>query len=98
LRNLPGEPQTIVSNCLAHARRQFVDVYDRSPGPCRHLLEALVVVYHTDAIARAEKLTPEARLQFHQEASGPTMHELQAWLARRISVMGPGRYRPPGRP
>jgi hypothetical protein len=43
-RNLPGELQTIVAHCLAHARRQFVDVYERFPGPCRHLLEALALV------------------------------------------------------
>src|SRR5262245_66033846 len=30
-RNLPGELQTILAHCLAHARRQFVDVYDRFP-------------------------------------------------------------------
>src|SRR5262249_28587166 len=37
-RNLPGELQTILAHCLAHARRQFVDVYDRFPEPCRYLL------------------------------------------------------------
>ena len=40
-RNLPRELQTIVAHCLAHARRQFVDIYDRFPEPCRHLLETL---------------------------------------------------------
>ena len=48
-RNLPGELQTILAHCLAHARRQFVDVYDRFPEPCRHLLESLAVVYRNDA-------------------------------------------------
>src|SRR4051812_19126810 len=72
-RNLPGELQTIVANCLAHARRRFVDVYDRFPESCRHLLEALAVVYRNDAEARERRLSPEARLHFHQEASGPTM-------------------------
>src|SRR5262249_51632143 len=28
-RNLPGELRTILAHCLAHARRRFVDVYDR---------------------------------------------------------------------
>src|SRR5215467_12220128 len=72
-RNLPGELQTILANCLAHARRRFVDVYDRFPEQCRHLLEALAVVYRNDAIARERALSPEARMQFHQEASQPTM-------------------------
>ena len=51
-RNLPGALQTILGHCLAHARRQFVDVYDHFPEPCRYLLEALAVVYRNDASAR----------------------------------------------
>jgi transposase len=83
-RNLPGELQTILANCLAHARRRFVDVYDRFPEPCRHLLETLAVVYHNDALARERELSAEARLRFHQEASGPTMQELRDWLKRQL--------------
>jgi transposase len=83
-RNLPGELRTILANCLAHARRRFVDVYDRFPEPCRHLLETLAVVYRNDAVARKRQLSPEARLQFHQEASGPTMEGLRDWLTRQL--------------
>jgi transposase len=83
-RNLPGELRTIVANCLAHARRRFVDVYDRFPEPCRHLLEALAVVYRNDAEARERRLSPEARLRFHQQASGPTMEALRDWLERQL--------------
>jgi transposase len=84
-RNLPGELRTIVGHCLAHARRRFVDVYDRFPGPCGHLLEALTVVYRNDAVARERRLSPEARLRFHQQSSGSTMQELHAWLTRQLS-------------
>jgi hypothetical protein len=83
-RNLPGELQTILAHCLAHARRRFVDVYDRFPEVCRHLLESLAVVYHNDAVARERGLPPEARLRFHQEASGPTMQALRDWLERQL--------------
>ena len=83
-RNLPGELQTILANCLAHARRQFVEVYDRFPEPCRHLLEALAAVYRNDALARQQGLSPEARLQLHQARSGPVMQELHAWLTRQL--------------
>jgi transposase len=83
-RNLPGELQTIVAHCLAHARRQFVDVYDRFPEPCRYLLEVLAVVYRNEASARERQLSPEARLQWHQEASGPTMRQLRDWLTRQL--------------
>jgi transposase len=83
-RNLPGALQTILGHCLAHARRQFVDVYDRFPEPCRYLLEALAVVYHNDALAGERQLTPEQRLRFHQEASQPTMQQLHEWLTRQL--------------
>jgi transposase len=83
-RNLPGELRTIVAHCLAHARRQFVDVYERFPEQCRHLLEALAVVYRNDAVARERQLSPEARLRFHQEASQPTMEQLHGWLRRQL--------------
>ncbi len=83
-RNLPGALQTIVANCLAHARRQFVDIHDRFPEPCRHLLETLAVVYRNDALARERHLAPEARLHWHQQESQPTMQQLHAWLNRQL--------------
>ena len=83
-RNLPGELRTILAHCLAHARRRFVDVYDRFPEPCRHLLESLAVVYRNDAVARERRLSSEERLRFHQGASGPTMDELLDWLERQL--------------
>lgn len=83
-RNLPGELKTIVANCLAHGRRQFVEVAEHFPEQCRHVLEALAVIYRNDAIARKRNLSPEARLAFHQAESGPTMEDLHAWLTRQL--------------
>ena len=83
-RNLPGELATIVAHCLAHGRRQFVEMADRFPEECRHVLESLSVVYRNDAIARGQNLSPEERLLFHQVKSGPTMEELHVWLVRQF--------------
>lgn len=83
-RNLPRELETIVANCMAHARRQFVDVHDRFPDECRYVLESLQVIYHHDAQARERKLSPEERLAFHQAESGPTMQRLHVWLKRQF--------------
>jgi transposase len=82
-RNLPRELQTILAHCLAHARRQFVEVYEQFPEPCGHLLESLAVVYHNDALARQQELSAEERLLFHQEKRGPTMEDLHAWLTQQ---------------
>ena len=82
-RNRPPELETILANCLAHARRQFVDVNEHFPTECRHVLESLQVVYHNDQLAREQQMTAEERLQFHQQASGPTMDHLRDWLKRQ---------------
>ena len=42
------------------------------------------MVYRNDAVARERRLSPEARLRFHQEGSGPTMRALREWLGRQL--------------
>ena len=83
-RNIPRELKTILANCLAHGRRQFVDVADRFPEECQHVLEALSTVYRNDAVAQERNLSPEERLLFHQVESGLTMEELHVWLVRQF--------------
>lgn len=83
-RNLPKDLETIVAHCLAHGRRQFVDVAEDFPKECQYVLESLAVVYHNDAIARERKLSPSARRHFHQSESGPTMESLHIWLGRQL--------------
>jgi hypothetical protein len=72
--------KTLLANCLAHGRRQFVEVAENFPQECRHVLEALGNVYHNDALAREQQLSPEDRLRFHQERSGPVMNALHEWM------------------
>jgi transposase len=76
----------LLANCLAHGRRQFVEVADNFPDACRHVLEALAQVYQADEQARAQGLSPEERLCFHQAHSGPVMDALQAWLAAQLDA------------
>ncbi len=84
-RNMPPGLNTILANCLAHGRRKFVEVADRFPEECRHVLESLAVVYHNDALAKERNLSPAERLLWHQAQSGPVMEELHAWLERQIA-------------
>jgi transposase len=83
-RNIPQDLETILSNCLAHARRRFVDIYDRFTAECRHIIEALKVVYHHDQEARQQALSAEERLAYHQAHSQPVMDDLRAWLQRQL--------------
>ena len=83
-RNLPGDLKTIVANCIAHGRRQFVDVADRFKDECEYVLNALKVVYRTDAEARKKNLSPAKRLQLHRTKSQQTMTRLHNWLERQF--------------
>jgi len=83
-RNLPAAMQTILANCLSHARRRFVDVVHDFPDECRYLLKTLGEVYKQDAVARQRGLCAEERLRLHQAESGPIMDKLKQWLRDQI--------------
>jgi len=78
-RNVPKSFATLLANCLTHARRNFVEVTSSFPEECRFVLETLGDVYGYDDQARTQGLSPEQRLHFHQEHSGPVMEKLKVW-------------------
>jgi len=84
-RNTPKSTETLLANCLAHGRRQFVELVERFPEECRYVLETLRGVYRNDASARDQKLSPEERLRFHQEHSGPLMKQLHEWMEAQFA-------------
>jgi hypothetical protein len=87
-RNVPKLPsgvKILLANCLAHGRRQFVDIADNFPSECRYVLEMLGQVYGHDAEARELGLTEDARLRLHQERSQPVMDMLHAWLEAQLN-------------
>jgi len=83
-RNLPKELETILANCLAHGRRNFVDLYDRFTDECRYVIKALKVIYHNDQVAREQGMSAEQRLSYHQAHSKATMDNLKQWFGRQF--------------
>lgn len=83
-KKLPSGVEILLANCLAHGRRQFVEVAPNFPEQCRYVLEMLGQVYGHDAEARERGLTSQQRLQFHQEHSGPVMQQLHDWLEAQL--------------
>jgi transposase len=77
--------EILLANCLAHGRRQFVEVAGNFPDECRYVLEMLGQVYGNDAEARERGLSPEQRLGLHRERSAPVMDELHNWLERQLA-------------
>ena len=87
-RNAPkaaGVFATLMANCLAHGRRNFVEVAPSFPDECRFVLETLGEVYGYDDQARAQCLSGEQRLHFHQEHSGPVMEKLKIWCGAQFA-------------
>jgi transposase len=77
--------EILLANCLAHGRRQFVDLLPNFPAECRYVLEQLGRVYGYDADARERQLTGAERLSFHQQHSAPVMEELHRWLEAQLA-------------
>jgi transposase len=78
--------EILLANCLAHGRRQFVDIAANFPEPCRYVLETLGEVYKYDAQAREGKLSPAERLALHQQHSDPLMKKLHQWLETQFAL------------
>ena len=83
-RNEPQEFQTLICNCILHARRNFIDLSQSFPEECRHVIESLRDIYRFEAQAKEGKLSPLERLHFHQEQSKPVMDQLREWMQAQL--------------
>jgi hypothetical protein len=87
-RNVPKlerKLEILWGNCNTHARRHFVQVTPNFPQECRFVLETWRKVYRYERKAKAQGLTPEARLRFHQEHSEPLMKQLHTWFEAQFA-------------
>lgn len=83
--NAPEEFVTLMANCLAHGRRNFVDIVWNFPEDCAYVLEELKQVYKNDAIAKEQNLNPDERLVFHQQNSQSVMEGLYEWFSSQLA-------------
>lgn len=70
--------------CLVHGRRKFFEAFNFFDKECDFVLEMIGLVYANDAHCKKEKLTPEARLLYHQQYSQPAMESLLIWLNNQL--------------
>ena len=82
--NEADETTLIRCHCLAHGRRKFSDLEDVFPQECQVVIEALKQVFDHDEQARDEQMSPEARLAYHRDYSGPIMDDLKRWLDKQF--------------
>jgi transposase len=84
-KHLSAGVELLWANCIAHGRRQFVEVVGNFPAECRYVLETLGGVYANDAATKDRKMTPAERLEFHREHSQPLMEALEQWMREQFS-------------
>jgi len=80
--NWSREFETIICKCLAHARRQFVDLEVAFPVECGRVLNDLAAVYGFDSQTR--EMCDEERLLYHQQHSEPVFAALRSWISKQM--------------
>ncbi|MFZ7112852.1 MAG: IS66 family transposase [Desulfatiglandales bacterium] len=73
-----------MANCMALARRQFVEIINSFPDECAYMIKRLGKVYYHEAMAREQKMADEERLAWHKRLSTPIMDELELWCEKQI--------------
>ena len=82
-RNWPASFQLIVAKCLAHGRREFVNLETAFPAECARVLDDLARIYRVDGETRG--MSAEDRLAHHQLHSGPIFDRLRSWIEEEIA-------------
>ena len=67
-----------VLNCMAHARRKFVDALQNDKHRGEHALTLFQKLY--DIERQAKELSPDGTLGLRQEKSVPVLKELKQWM------------------
>ncbi len=60
------------------------DILENFPDECAYVIGKLGAVYRNDALAKKRAMSPEQRLNFHQEKSGPIMDGLNKWMKSQL--------------
>jgi len=85
-RNDVEETTVMRCHCLAHGRRQCSDLEDIVPGACQVVIDALKQVFDHDDHARDKRMSPEARLVYHQAYRRPLMDERKNGLDKQCDA------------
>ena len=74
------------ANCMAHARRNFVEAESSFPSACAHVLDVIAFVYRVEAETKAKAMGPAERLAHHQLHSRPALDQLRDWIREQLEL------------
>jgi transposase len=76
-------------NCMAHARRKFIEALDNDKDRCNYVLERMQELYIVESFAREKSFSHNERYKIRQEKSVPILKELQAWFLINLHQVPP---------
>jgi len=74
----------VISLCLAHARRRFVELISKGDEDIALVLDIISRVYQHDRTCKDQQMDDAQRLAYHQTHSAPLMESLRIWLNNLI--------------
>lgn len=74
----------ILCFCLVHGRRNFFKIMRFFDKECDFVLNIIGMVYANEEHCVKNKLSPKARLHYHQQYSQPLMQQLFIWLNNQL--------------
>jgi transposase len=83
--NTAEEDALMRCQCLAHGRRKFSELAEAFPAESAVVVNALKDVFDPEEYTRAEQMTAQGRLMYHQCRSGPIMKKLQRGLEQQTA-------------
>lgn len=76
-------------NCIAHARRKFVDAQQNDAPRAHHALGLFQKLYNTERTIKDGGLCCEASLQLRQKEAVPVLKELEQWMRAEYPKVTP---------
>lgn len=83
-RNFPKNHLTIVTLCLVHARRNFIDCEGAYPDDAMYVISRIALVYRNEKHVRLKKMDDTQRLEYHQANSKQPMDEIREFALSRL--------------
>lgn len=83
-RNFPKNHLTIVTLCLVHARRNFIDCEDAYPDDAMYVISRIAIVYRNEKHVRLKEMDDAQRLTYHQTHSEQPMNEIRDFAQNRL--------------
>ena len=83
-------PGIKMANCMAHARRKFVDAQQNDAARAQQALSLFQKLYQTERTIKDEELSGEALLQLRQKDAVPVLKELEQWMIEEYPKVAPG--------